>query len=97
MLLVDHGVEHRFDGSAWSTGAGPELGEAVPDRLLSWGTAPDGTLHAVTTNGRRVLQRGPDGGWTDTGRLADHVAVSPEGRVWLLPGYGAAIEVLEPS
>lgn len=97
VLLVDHLVEHRFDGSSWSTGPGPELGDAVPDRLISTATAPDGALWAVATNSRRVLQRGPDGGWTDTGRLADHVAVSPEGRVWLLPGYGLAIEVLEPS
>ena len=91
------GVEHRFDGESWSSGPGPELGELAPDRMLSWGTAPDGTLHAVTFNSRRVLQRGPDGGWTDTGRLADHVAVSPEGRVWLLPAHGDSIEVLEPS
>lgn len=97
VLLVDHGVEHRFDGSAWSTGPGPELGEAVPDRLISTATAPDGTLWAVAMNSRRVLQRAPDGGWTDTGQLADHVAVSPEGRVWLLPAGGDAIEVLEPS
>jgi hypothetical protein len=97
VLLLGHGEEHRFDGESWSTGPGPELDEVVPDRLLSWGTAPDGTLHAVATNSRRVLQRGPDGGWTDTDGLADHVEVSPDGRVWLLPAHGDSIEVIEPS
>lgn len=93
VLVVGHLVEHRFDGTSWTTGAGPDLGAMLPDRLLSWGSAPDGTSYAVGIERGQVLRRSPDGTWSDTGRRADHVAVSPEGRLWLLPEQGGTIEV----
>jgi hypothetical protein len=95
VLVVGHLVEHRFDGTAWTTGAGPDLGALLPDRLLSWASAPDGTLYAVGVERGQVLRRSPDGTWSDTGRSARHVAVSPEGRLWLLPDQGGAIEVAD--
>jgi hypothetical protein len=97
VLVLGHLVEHRFDGRVWTTGPGPDLGEPLADRLLSWGSAPDGTLYATEVERGRVLTRAAGGGWSDTGHTADHVAVSPEGRLWLLPAMGGTIEVVEPS
>jgi hypothetical protein len=97
VLAVGHLVEHRFDGETWTTGVGPDLGAVVPDRLLSWASAPDGTLYAVGIERGQVLRRSTEGVWSDTGRSARHVAVSPGGRLWLLPDPGGSIDVVDGS